>query len=125
MIEISLGPGVLILDVQGWSKLWTLKSRLEIPLENIRGVRVDPEIARGWWKGIRAPGTHIPGVIVAGTFYHDGKRVFWDVRDAESTIVIELIDESYDQLIVEVADPLAAVTKIESVVPRREPAGGS
>lgn len=125
MIEVSLGPGVLILDVQGWSKLWTLKSRLEIPLENIRGVRVDPEIARGWWKGIRAPGTHIPGVIVAGTFYHDGKRVFWDVRDAERTIVIELIDESYDQLIVEVADPLVAVTKIESAVPRREPAGGS
>ena len=125
MIEISLGPGMLILDVQGWSKLWTLKSRLEIPLENIRGVRVDPEIARGWWKGIRAPGTHIPGVIVAGTFYHDGKRVFWDVRDAERTIVLELLDESYDQLIVEVADPLAAVAKIESVVPRREPTGGS
>jgi hypothetical protein len=125
MIEISLGSGVLILDVQGWSKLWTLKSRLEIPLENIRGVRIDPEIARGWWKGIRAPGTHIPGLIVAGTFYHDGKRVFWDVRDAERTIVIELLDESYDQLIVEVADPLAAVSKIESAVPRREPTGDS
>jgi hypothetical protein len=125
MIEISLGSGVLILDVQGWSKLWTLKSRLEIPLENIRGVRIDPEIARGWWKGIRAPGTHIPGLIVAGTFYHDGKRVFWDVRDAERTIVIELLDESYDQLIVEVADPLAAVSKIESAVPRREPTGCS
>jgi hypothetical protein len=125
MIEISLGPGVLILDVQGWSKLWTLKSRLQIPLENIRGVRIDPEIARGWWKGIRAPGTHIPGLIVAGTFYHDGKRVFWDVRDAERTIVIELLDESYDQLIVEVADPRAAVTKIESAVPGPEPTGGS
>jgi hypothetical protein len=125
MIEISLGSGVLILDVQGWSKLWTLKSRLEIPLENIRGVRIDPEIARGWWKGIRAPGTHVPGLIVAGTFYHDGKRVFWDVRDAERTIVIELLDESYDQLIVEVADPLAAVSKIESAVPRREPTGDS
>jgi hypothetical protein len=123
MVELSLGPGVLILDVQGWSQLWALKSRLEIPLENIRGARADPEIARSWWKGIRAPGTHIPGVIVAGTFYHAGKRVFWDVRDAERTIVIELRDERYDQLIVEVADPMAAVSKIESVLAR--PASGS
>jgi hypothetical protein len=125
MVEISLGPGVLILDVQGWSKLWSLKSRLEIPLENIRGVRINPDVARGWWKGIRAPGTHIPGVIVAGTFYHDGKRVFWDVRDADRTIVIELLDQSYDQLIVEVADPRTAVSKIESAVANREALGGS
>jgi hypothetical protein len=69
MIEISLGSGVLILDVQGWSKLWTLKSRLEIPLENIRGVRIDPEIARGWWKGIRAPGTHVEGYPGPGHAY--------------------------------------------------------
>ncbi len=51
--------------------------------------------------------------------------MFWDVRDVERTIVIELLDESYDQLIVEVADPLAAVSKIESAVPRREPTGCS
>ena len=125
MVELSLGPGVLILDVQGWSKLWTLKSRLEIPLENIRGVRIVPDVARGWWKGIRAPGTHIPGLILAGTFYHDGKRVFWDVRDAERSFVIELLVESYDQLIVEVADQRAAVCKIVSAVPKGEAAGGS
>ena len=46
-------------------------------------------------------------------------------RHAERTIFIELRDESIDQLIVEVADPLAAMSKIESAVPRREPTGGS
>ncbi len=120
MVELSFGPGELVLEVQGWSKLWALKSRLEIPLENIRGARADPTVARGWWKGIRAPGTHIPGLIVAGTFYQDGKRIFWDVRDAEHTIVIDLNDERYDQLIVEVRDPATAVSKIESAIPRRE-----
>jgi len=118
MVELSFGPGVVILDVQGWSKLWSLKSRLEIPFENIRGARADPSVAGGWWKGIRAPGTHIPGVVVAGTFYQEGKRIFWDVRDAERTIVIDLVDDRYDQLIVEVANPAAAIAKIESVVPR-------
>jgi len=29
----------------------------------------------------------VPGVITAGTFYQDGKRVFWDVHHPEKAIV--------------------------------------
>ena len=43
----------------------------------------------------------------------------------ERAIAIELRDESYDLLIVEVTDPVAAMSKIESAVPKREPTGGS
>lgn len=116
MVELSIEGSTAVLEVQGWSKLWALKSRLEIPLENVRDVRADPSIAHGWWKGIRAPGTHLPGVIIAGTFYQHGKRIFWDVRDPERTIVIDLVDESYDQLIVEVKDPRAAVERLGSAI---------
>ena len=112
MVEIRIAGDQLVLEVQGWSKLWALRSSLEIPLANVRGVRADPDVARGWWKGIRAPGTHVPGVIVAGTFYQDGKRIFWDVRDPERTIVVELADDRYDELIVEVADPAAEVARL-------------
>ena len=59
------------------------------------------------------PGTSVPGVITAGTFYQDGKRVFWDVHRPESTIVVELADERYDELIVEVANPAAAVAQLQ------------
>src|SRR5687768_12512622 len=104
MVTMTLTADTLVLEVQGWDRLWSLKSRLEIALVNIRGVRADPAIARGWWKGFKAPGTHLPGVIIAGTFYQDGKRIFWDVRNPEQTIVINLNDEAYDQIIVEVAD---------------------
>jgi hypothetical protein len=112
MVEIEIADGRAVFEVQGWDRLWALKSRLEIPLANVRGVRADPDVARGWWKGIRAPGTHIPGVIVAGTFYHQGKRIFWDVKDPERTIVVELADDRYDELIVEVADPAAEVARL-------------
>jgi hypothetical protein len=98
----------------GADKLWSLKSSLEIPLVHIAGVRADQEVARGWWHGIRLPGTQLPGVITAGTFYQDGKRVFWDVHHPEKTIVIDLHDEKYNQLIVEVADPQVAIGLIES-----------
>ncbi len=93
MVNIAKEGETLVFEVQGLDKLWALKSRLEIPCSNIRAVRADPTIACGWWKGIRAPGTHIPGVIRAGRFYHDGERIFWDVKNPEKTLVIESADE--------------------------------
>jgi hypothetical protein len=76
LVDLSIAEGKLVLHVQGADKLWAFKSSLEIPLVHIADVRTDPEIARGWYHGIRMPGTNVPGVITAGTFYHDGKRVF-------------------------------------------------
>ena len=116
MVELSITERKLVLHVLGADKLWALKSSLEIPLVHIAGIRADPEVAHGWWHGIRLPGTNVPGVITAGTFYQQGKRVFWDVHNPENTIVIDLHDERYNQLIVEVADPQAAVRLIQNAM---------
>ena len=99
-------------------QVFALKSTLEIPLEHVAGVRADPEVARGWWHGVRMPGTQIPGILTAGTFYQHGQRIFWDVHNPDNTIVIELHDERYNELIVEVADPAAAVSEIVAWLPR-------
>jgi hypothetical protein len=116
MIDLAIGEGKLTLRVQGADKLWAFKSTLEIPLVHIAGVRADPEIARGWWHGVRMPGTNIPGVITAGTFYQDGKRIFWDVHNPANTVVITLRDERYDELVVEVSDPPAALKMIQDTL---------
>ena len=116
MVELSIAEGKLVLHVRGADKLWAFKSSLEIPLAHITGVRADSEAARGWYRGIRMPGTNVPGVITAGTFYQDGKRVFWDVHHPEKTIVIDLHDERYNELVVEVDDPEAAVKLIQNAL---------
>jgi hypothetical protein len=116
LVDLSIAEGKLVLHVRGADKLWAFKSSLEIPLVHIAGVRADPEIARGWYHGIRMPGTNVPGVITAGTFYQDGKRVFWDIHRPEKTIVIDLHDERFNQLVIEVADPGAAVKLIQSAL---------
>src|SRR5690349_19606840 len=105
MVEISITPGTLRLEVKGLDKLWAFKGSLEIPLKHIRSVRHDPQAASGWWHGIRMPGSQLPGVITAGTFYQHGERIFWDVHDPENAIVIDLHDERYNELIVEVENP--------------------
>lgn len=116
MVDLSIAEGKLMLHVRGADKLWAFKSSLAIPLVHIAGVRADAEVARGWYHGIRMPGTSVPGVITAGTFYQDGKRVFWDVHHPEKTIVIDLHDERYNELVVEVDDPDAAVKLIQNAL---------
>jgi hypothetical protein len=70
----------------------------------------------GLWKGFRMPGTHLPGILVAGTFFKGGKRFFWDVRKKQNTIVVELDDEPYHQLIIEVEDPAAEIARLRPPV---------
>jgi len=112
MVDMEVREGNLVLHVRGADQFWALKSTLEIPLQHIAGVRADAEIARGWWHGFKLAGADIPGVLHAGTFYQHGKRIFWDVHDPEKTIVIDLCDERYAELIVEVADPASAIAMV-------------
>ncbi|MEU7854513.1 hypothetical protein [Nonomuraea sp. NPDC049141] len=57
-------------------------------------------------------------MITAGTFHLDGERVFWDVHDAAKAVVIELADERYTRLVVEVDDPRATVDLVERHITR-------
>ncbi|MEO8295789.1 MAG: hypothetical protein ABI613_09755, partial [Gemmatimonadota bacterium] len=105
MVEVTLSGDRVRFRVQGWDRLWAFKSELEIPLSHMKSVRIDPAAARGWWHGFRLPGTQIPGVLTAGTFYQKDGAIFYDVHDPERTIVIELEHEHYRRLVIEVEDP--------------------
>jgi hypothetical protein len=118
MTIVSVSDGNLVVEVEGWDKLWSLKSRLVIPIVHVTGIYADASIAEGWWKGLRVAGTNVPGVIAAGTFYHHGNWVFWDVHKPENTVVLDLRDERYEKLIIEVADPAETVTRIEAALPK-------
>jgi len=116
MVKINIEGDKVIFEVEGWDKLWSLRSRLEIPLSHIRGAHADPEPAIGWFQGLKIAGTDFPNVFRAGTFYQQGGLVFWDVHKPEDTIVIELEHERYKKLIVEVADPELEVQKIRGSI---------
>ncbi len=116
MVRVSIEADRVRFEVEGWDKLWALRSSLEIPLAHIRSVRIDPEPARGWWHGLRLPGTQIPGILTAGTFYQSGGAVFYDVHDPARTSVLELDHEHYPRLVIEVHDPAATVDTIRSAL---------
>ncbi|HEX8899118.1 MAG TPA: hypothetical protein VF751_10500 [Chthoniobacterales bacterium] len=112
MTTVVVIDNKLAIQVQGWDKLWSLTSRLEIPLEHVIDVRpADDQV-----EGIRAPGTYIPGVITAGTFLQEGNCVFWDVHDPTKAIALELRDERYSKLVIEVADPTATIGAVKNAL---------
>ncbi len=112
MTSVTIMDSTLKIEVQGWDKLWSLTSLLEIPLEHVIDVRVaDDQV-----EGIRMPGTHIPGVIAAGTFVHEGDSVFWDVHDPAKAVALDLRDERYSKLIIEVADPIATIGAVKQAL---------
>ena len=116
MVNVVVEGNRVRFQVEGWDRLWALKSQLEIPLAHVRDARADPEPARGWWHGLRLPGTQIPGLLTAGSFYQNGGFVFYDVHDPERTVVIELDHEHYERLVIEVEDPEAVVKTLRSAI---------
>ncbi len=116
MVTITIADDRIRFDVEGIDRMWALRSQLEFPLSHIRSARVDPQAARGWWHGIRLWGSNIPGILTAGTFYQNGRVVFYDVHDPERTIVIELDHEHYDRIVVEVEQPEVEAARIEKAI---------
>ncbi|KAA9339284.1 hypothetical protein F0P96_01265 [Hymenobacter busanensis] len=114
MVRITREGDTFLFDVQGLHKLWALKSYLRVPAAHVTSARQDPAALGGWWKGWRMPGTSIPGVFTAGTYLLDGRRIFWDVLRKRNAIVVELVREEYDQLIIEVEDPAAAIALLRT-----------
>ena len=119
MVKPTITPEKLILEVEGADKIWSLKSRLELTLAHITGVRTDAEIVDQWYHGLKVPGTSIPHVITAGTFYRDGQRIFWDIHRPKKAVIISLQDETYNELVIEVENPDLFVAQLRPMIQRR------
>ena len=50
MTNVSVSEGNLICEVEGWDKLWSLRSRLVIPLQHVNRIYADANVSRGWFS---------------------------------------------------------------------------
>ena len=116
MTAIEIVGDRLLVRLTGWDRIWALKGGLNVPLAHVRGTEFAPAGIKP--KGLRAPGSYLPGVIAAGTYRWRGHREFWSVRHVNKAIVLHVQDDGYDRLVLEVADPAAAVTAINDAVAR-------
>ncbi len=116
MTSLEISGIDLVLHVEGLDALWALKRCLTVPLAHVVGVERATDEARKVWSGFRI-GTNLPGVIKAGTFFGRGGMTFWCVHDARHAIAVELRDERYARLVIEVADPDATIRRVLAALP--------
>ena len=111
MVKVQQQGDTVIFTAEGLPKLGALRSELRMPRAHIKSARHGPEAGRAW--GLREPGTYVPGLLKAGTFYLADaladKPTLRDVQHREQVVVVALVDERYHLLIIEVADPAAVV----------------
>ncbi len=115
MAEIKVSGDRLVAHVTGLERTLALKRRLEFPLDHVVGVSkgIGEDDERGWLKRSEHA---LPGLVKAGTFHSNGRRVFWDVRHRDRAIAIELRDERYTRLVIQVEDPDPTVQAIVGAI---------
>lgn len=113
MVAIEKKDGNFIFEIKGLHKLWAFKSQLTIPEEHIiEAVSYDKTLHS--FFGLRMPGTNLPGIITAGSYMVDDGTIFCDIVHHAKTIVVDLKDEHYKRLVIEVEDPQAAIKLLQN-----------
>ncbi|MEO8770371.1 MAG: hypothetical protein ABI402_09815 [Ferruginibacter sp.] len=108
MVQIEKEGSDFIFEIKGLHKLWALKSKLTIPAEHIISANHYNEKSV-FIFGLHLPGTQIPGIITAGTFIVKDGTIFCDMMDVKKSIEVQLHDEHYKRLVIEVEDPEVAI----------------
>lgn len=99
-MKLSITDNKLMLNLEWYEQLWAfnLNKTLEISLKNITEISTaEPESN---WAEIRAPGTFVPGIIKAGTYYSKIGREFWYVTQEKNYLTLQLKDEYYKKIII-------------------------
>jgi hypothetical protein len=108
MVTIEKNNGNFIFTIKGIHKLWALKSELTIPAEHIMDAYPNTNNLHVS-LGLRMPGTSVPGLIEAGTFIGRDGVIFCDITNGSKSIVIDLQNDHYDKMIIDVEDPDNAI----------------
>ncbi|MGH2486838.1 MAG: hypothetical protein ACRDHE_12585 [Ktedonobacterales bacterium] len=104
MARIEIANGMLTVVVDGLARVATPRHQVEVSLAHILGVTARAEARTGllaYLRTLSSPGTHIPGLLRAGTFMDKDGRVFYAIRHGTRAVVIDLERESFRRLIVE------------------------
>lgn len=97
--------GALRIELSRAEQMLGLRRSFAVPLGQVRSARVEPRREVQHRRGLRAPGTEVPGRIAIGTWRGHGRRDFWNVRRADRVLVVELEGNRFDRLVLEVDDP--------------------
>lgn len=113
MARIEVRDGALVVEQGAIESMFSMRGRIRVSLSDVVRVYADPTVAEEP-KGIKAPGTHLPRLFVAGTFHAGGVKTFWNIRRGERCVVVHVQGQKFDRLVIEVDDPGAVVAAVDA-----------
>jgi hypothetical protein len=113
-MQLSISDQTLNIDLDGWEQLWAFyfNADLKVPLAHI--TEVSTELPASDWREVRLPGTFLPGVIKAGTYYTPNGREFWYVTQRDRYLTLKLENEFYNRIVLAIDDNLLWAERIRS-----------
>lgn len=107
--------GNLVLRLARWEKLGSFHGDLTFPITAVQDVDVSQQPFREI-RGLRAPGTGVPGRVALGTWRYRGGKDFVAVYRGQPAVVVRLRDAPFRRLVVSSDDADALATAIRSAI---------
>lgn len=103
-MKLSISDQQLKIQFSLLEKIFAFHGSFTLPLQAIKSVSTVEPLS-GWWD-LRAPGTFLPGVIRAGTYYTKRGKEFWYVTTGgkKGFLQIDLNTGSYKRIILFLPD---------------------
>ncbi len=95
-------------------KFLALHGDITVKLKSITNTATEKPVQG--WLDLRAPGTYVPWLIKAGTYYTGRGKEFWyaDLRKKDKYLTINLKENSYKRLVLTIEENLRWKEKIDS-----------
>ncbi len=98
-MHVTVTEQCLEIQLEPMERVWGchVSGKIEIPLADIQSFSAErPE---SHWRELRAPGTYVPGLIKAGTYYSDLGRAFWYLRPGQDCLCLDLREGYYKRVV--------------------------
>ena len=113
MARLEVEGDRLALRLTGVEHLEGMHRDVVVPTSSVTAARVTEDV----WselRGIRAPGTGIPGVIAVGTRRGSFGKDFAVVHGKGRGVVVELVDQDFSRIVITTPDPEEVVSRISA-----------
>ena len=114
-IKVDIDGNELAVAFTGWDRLWTFHRGARVPLAHVASAHVGDRAVEVRTLRFRIAGGYFPKQMATGLYtMRGGGHQLWAVYRRKDVLVIDLTDEKWKRLVLQVDDPVALAARIES-----------